>query len=148
MKNSTLITACFLLFSWAGLSQETIFPKGQKGPASFFTGNAYNYGLVSPDSTFTTLAGNVYFEPGARSHWHLHPAGQILIVIDGKGYHQIKGEPKETIKKGDVIQCPPDKVHWHGASEDSSMTHIYVIPNIEKGIVKWMDPVTDEQYKQ
>ncbi len=145
----TLIT--FLSFMALSLTcraqhEDPVFPRGQKGPKEFFTGNAYNYGLVAADSVYTTLAGNVYFEPGARSHWHAHPAGQILIVTSGVGYHQIKGKPKETIRKGDVVKCPPNTVHWHGASKDSAMTHIYVLPNTEKGIVEWMEPVTDAQY--
>lgn len=123
-----------------------IFPKGSQAPAQFFTGTAWVYGLVGADSVFTTATGNVLFEPAARSNWHSHPAGQILIVTSGVGYHQIQGEPKEIIRKGDVVTCPPDKVHWHGASADSSMTHIYIIPNTEKGMVVWMDPVTDEEY--
>lgn len=130
-----------------GQEQEAIFPKGQKGPASFFTGNAYNYGLVVNDTVYTTVTGNVYFEAGARSHWHSHPSGQILLVTSGVGYHQIKGNPKEIIRKGDVVQCPPDTVHWHGASADQSMTHIYILPNTERGIVNWMDPVTEEEYQ-
>ena len=129
-----------------GNAQDAIFPKGQKGPAEFFTGNAYPYGLVQADSTYTTLAGNVYFEAGARSHWHSHPAGQLLIVIDGTGYHQIEGQPKEIITKGDVVKFPPNTKHWHGASKDEGMSHIYVIPNTEKGIVEWMEPVSDAQY--
>src|SRR5688572_5438954 len=67
-------------------AQEPLFPRGEKGPASNFTGNAYNTPLVPNDSTYHTLVGNVYFEKGARSNWHVHPAGQILIVIDGEGY--------------------------------------------------------------
>ncbi|MGV3604657.1 MAG: cupin domain-containing protein [Dyadobacter fermentans] len=84
-----------------------IFPKGEQGPAQNFTGKAWNYGLVPADSTFTTLVGNVYFEPGARTNWHTHPAGQILIITDGAGYHQIEGGPRESLKKGDVVKCPP-----------------------------------------
>lgn len=129
----------------ASAGQE-IFPKGEKAPAQYFTGTAWVYGLVENDSIFTMASGNVFFEPSARSNWHLHPAGQILIVTSGVGYHQIKGEPRETIRKGDVVRCPPDKVHWHGAAENSSMTHIYIIPNTEKGIVEWGEPVTDEEY--
>ena len=124
----------------------SIFPKGQLAPTEFFTGNAWVTGLVDNDSVFTTTAGSVFFEAGARSNWHSHPSGQILIVTAGVGYHQIKGEPIEVIRKGDVVQCPPDKVHWHGASKDSSMTHIYIVPNTENGIVKWMEPVTDEEF--
>lgn len=123
-----------------------IFPKGDQTPSEFFTGTAWVHGLVENDSIYTMNAGSVTFEPAARSNWHSHPAGQILIVTEGVGYHQIKGQPKEVIRKGDVVKCPPDKVHWHGASEDSSMTHIYIIPNTEKGIVEWMEPVTDEEF--
>ncbi|MCR9099831.1 MAG: cupin domain-containing protein [bacterium] len=125
---------------------QAIFPKGQKGPAELFTGNAYNYGLVPMDSTYTTLVGNVYFEPGARSNWHTHPAGQILIITDGVGYHQIEGQPRETLRKGDVVQCPPNVKHWHGASEETGLQQLYIVPNTEKGVVNWMEPVTDEVY--
>ena len=125
---------------------EAIFPNGEKGSAEFFTGNAHNYGFKL-DSVYTTVAGNVYFEPGARSNWHTHPTGQILIITDGVGYHQIEGQPKETIKKGDIVQCPPNVRHWHGASEDIGLQQMYIVPNTEKGIVEWMEAVSDEQYK-
>src|SRR5688500_6601488 len=94
-----------------------IFPKGEAGPATNFTRKAYNFGLVTNDSVYNTLVGNVYFEPGARSNWHIHPSGQILIITDGEGYHQIEGQPRQAMKKGDVIKCPPNVRHWHGASE-------------------------------
>jgi quercetin dioxygenase-like cupin family protein len=123
-----------------------IFPKGQQGPASNFTGKAFNYGLVDADSTYSSVVGNVYFEPGARSNWHTHPAGQILIITDGEGFHQIKGKPKEHLKKGDVVKCPPNELHWHGASPQTGMQQLYIVPNTEKGIVKWMQPVTDAEY--
>ncbi|WP_288369704.1 cupin domain-containing protein [uncultured Algoriphagus sp.] len=125
---------------------DAIFPQGQKGSEDLFTGNAYNYGLVPNDSSLTTLIGNVYFEPGARSNWHSHPAGQILIITSGKGYHQIEGQPKQELKKGDVVTCPPNTKHWHGASQDMGMQQLYIIPNTEKGIVEWMEAVSEEQY--
>ena len=125
-----------------------IFPKGEKGSEEFFTGNAYPIGLVEADSIHTTLAGNVYFEPGARSHWHTHPSGQILIITDGVGYHQIEGQPIEIIKKGDVVKCPPNVRHWHGASPDVGLQQLYIIPNTEQGIVEWKEAVTDEEYNK
>jgi len=77
-----------------------IFPKGEKGSSETFTGNAYPTGLVDADSVYSTLVGNVYFEPGARSNWHSHPSGQILIITDGIGYHQTEGEKKlRSLKK-------------------------------------------------
>lgn len=127
-------------------SVQAIFPQGQKGPAENFTGNAYNIGLVPNDSMYNTVVGNVYFEPGARSNWHSHPAGQILIITDGVGYHQIEGQPRETIRKGDVVKCPPNVLHWHGASPDTGLQQIYILPNTEKGIVDWKQAVTEEEY--
>ncbi|QNF31395.1 cupin domain-containing protein (plasmid) [Adhaeribacter swui] len=123
-----------------------IFPKGKLGPAANFTGKAWNTDLVANDTRYNTVVGNVYFEPGARSNWHIHPAGQILIITDGVGYHQIKGQPRQTIKKGDVVKCPPNVMHWHGASPDTGLQQLYIVPNTEKGIVKWLHPVSNEEY--
>lgn len=123
-----------------------IFPKGEKGPAENFTGNAWAVSLVDNDSIYNTVVGNVYFEPGARSNWHTHPSGQILIITDGVGYHQIKGQPRQTIRKGDVIKCPPNVLHWHGASPDTGMQQLYILPKTEKGIVTWLQKVTDDEY--
>jgi quercetin dioxygenase-like cupin family protein len=131
-----------------GVELGAIFPKGEKGPAENFTGNAWNTSLVANDSVYNTLMGNVYFEPGARSNWHIHPAGQILVITDGIGFHQIKGQPKQTIRKGDVIKCPPNVEHWHGASPDTGLQQLYIISNTEKGIVQWLQPVTDEEYNK
>ena len=124
-----------------------IFPKGNKGSDQFFTGNAFNYGLIM-DTTLTTIAGNVYFEPGARSNWHTHPGGQILIITDGVGYHQVEGEPIQIIKKGDAVTCPPNTRHWHGASHEVGLQQLYIVPNIEKGVVDWMEAVSNAQYDQ
>jgi len=123
-----------------------IFPKGQQGPAENFTGRVWNIGLVENDSVYNTVVGNVYFEPGARSNWHKHPSGQILIITDGIGYHQVKGQPKQTLKKGDIVKCPPHVEHWHGASADTGMLQLYILPKTENGIVTWLHKVTDEEY--
>jgi len=124
-----------------------IFPKGELGPAENFTGKAWNIGLVENDTVYNTVVGNVYFEPGARSNWHRHPSGQILIITDGTGYHQIKGQPRQTLKKGDIVQCPPNVEHWHGASPDTGMLQMYILPKTENGIVNWLQKVTDEEYR-
>lgn len=123
-----------------------IFPKGEKGSSDLFKGNAYPTALVDSDSVYNTLVGNVYFEPGARSNWHSHPSGQILIITDGIGYHQMEGQPIQFIKKGDVVKCPPNVKHWHGASPEVGLQQLYIIPKTEKGIVEWMEAVSDEEY--
>lgn len=64
------------------------FLKGDRAPAANFTGVVYVATLVKNDATFNCASSNVTFTPGARSHWHTHAAGQILLVTDGVGYYQ------------------------------------------------------------
>jgi len=122
-----------------------VFPKGEKTPKENFTGTAWVSRLVQMDASGTYSIGNVIFEPGARTNWHLHPAGQTLLVLDGEGWHQIKGQPARAITKGDVIQIPANTEHWHGAAKESSMTHL-AITNRKDGGVKWLQPVTNDEY--
>jgi quercetin dioxygenase-like cupin family protein len=139
-------TSCMKHATNKGKDLQFIFPKGTLGPVENFTGNAWAASLVANDSIYNTVVGNVYFEPGARSNWHTHPAGQILIITDGVGYHQIKGQPRKTIRKGDVVKCPPNIMHWHGASPEIGMLQMYILPKTEKGLVTWLHKVTDEEY--
>ena len=126
--------------------QNAIFSKGEKVSADYFTGTAWLKILVPKDETGSYAVGNVVFEPGCRNNWHTHPAGQILLITDGKGYYQEKGKPAQQLHKGDVVKIPPGAVHWHGAAPDSNLTHIAISPNTDKGSVVWLQPVTDEEY--
>jgi len=127
---------------------EPVFPKGDQITNNNFTGTAWLQMMVSNDTTYNTSIGNVTFEPGARTNWHKHPGGQILLVTDGSGYYQEKGKPAQIIRKGDVVRIPPDTEHWHGASANSGLTHVAISPNLQKGSVIWLTPVTDEEYSQ
>lgn len=124
----------------------SIFPKGEKVPAEYFTGTAWLNVLVPKDETGNYSIGDVVFEAGCRNNWHTHPAGQILLVTDGKGFYQEKNKPAKPLAKGDVVIIPSNVVHWHGASNDSSFTHIAVTNISSEGAVKWLEPVTDEEY--
>lgn len=123
----------------------TLFPKGKKITNDNFTGTAYLQGLIAADSLNSTNIGNVSFEPGARTKWHSHPGGQILLVTDGVGYYQEKGQPKKILRKGDYIKCPPNVPHWHGASADTAFVQLAIGSN-EKGVALWLDKVSDEDY--
>ena len=127
-------------------NQNVIFPKGERAPADYFTGNVWVKILVPNDTAFNCQIGNVTFEPGARNNWHTHSGGQILICTDGTGYYQEKGKPIQLIRKGDVVKILPDVEHWHGAAPDSDFTHIAINANTQKGIVEWLQRVTDEEY--
>lgn len=132
-------------YTAAQIPEEAVFATGQKIDNANFTGNAWLQSLVTADSSNSIQVGNVTFAPGARTKWHYHPAGQILLVTDGLGYYQEKGSPKRLLRKGDVVKCPPNTPHWHGASRDQEFIQI-AISNIQNGPVVWLDPVTDEVY--
>jgi quercetin dioxygenase-like cupin family protein len=124
---------------------ELVFKQGKKVTNNNFTGTVYLQGLIEGDSLNPTSVGNVTFEPGARSKWHLHPAGQILLATAGVGYYQEKGKPKVILHKGDVIKCPPNVSHWHGASVDSVFIQV-AITSREKGPTVWLEAVSDSSY--
>jgi len=126
--------------------QNILFPKGERAPAEYFTGTVWVKMIVPNDPALNCQIVNVVFEPRARNNWHTHPGGQILIVTDGTGYYQEKGKPIQLIRKGDVVNIPPGIEHWHGASPDNRFAHIAINPNTQKGIVVWLERVTEEEY--
>lgn len=117
-----------------------------KAPEAFFTGTVRMDPLNAPPSPARVSVVSVTFEPGARSAWHTHPLGQTLIVTAGCGWTQCEGEPIVEIRAGDVIWCPPDHKHWHGASATTAMTHIGVQEALDGVSVVWMEKVKDEEY--
>ena len=127
--------------------QASVFPKGNRVPDGSFTGPVWLYPLHIDDTVFHCVMSSVTFERGARTYWHKHPAGQILLIISGTCYYQERGKPVQVFHKGAVIKSPPGVENWHGASPDGTMTHVAVNPNAQKGVVTWMQPVTDEEYK-
>ncbi|MEP7142137.1 MAG: cupin domain-containing protein [Ferruginibacter sp.] len=129
-------------------NQTSIFPTGDKLSNDWFTGDAFLTPLVAKDNNNDFSAGAVSFTPGARTNWHTHPKGQVLIVIEGNGYYQEKGKAAQQIKKGDVINIPENAEHWHGASATGKMVHI-AITNYKKDVqVTWLHPVSEEEYSE
>ena len=127
-------------------NESEIFQKGDKAPPENFTGTVWVKMLVPKMENIDYSIGNVSFEPNARSNWHTHPAGQILLVTEGRGLYQEKGKPVKSLNKGDVVICDPDVEHWHGAAPDSPVTHIAVTNYKGDVNVVWLRPVTDEEY--
>ncbi|MBK9730532.1 MAG: cupin domain-containing protein [Chitinophagaceae bacterium] len=127
-------------------NENAIFPKGEHAPTAYFTGTTWLNILVPKDETGSYTIGNVVFEAGSRNNWHTHPAGQILLIIEGNGYYQERGKPARSLVKGDVVVIPSNVEHWHGATNKSSLTHLAITNNSKDGGVKWLAPVTDEEY--
>jgi quercetin dioxygenase-like cupin family protein len=117
------------------------------GSSDHFTGTV----VITPmfDATKRTRASGASgaFQPGARTAWHSHPAGQWLIVTSGTGWVEEWGGAKQEIKAGDVVWTPPGIKHWHGATEVSPMTHFAVQEQVGGDTVDWKEPVSDQQYR-
>ena len=127
---------------------DTVFEQGEPNPyGKFFTGQTYLKRLSANDNVWNSSLANVTFEPKARTNWHKHSGGQILLVLDGEGRYQERGKEVQIIKKGDVVRIPLNVEHWHGAAPDKWMTHISVETNLPNTQTTWLEPVSDEDYK-
>jgi len=152
MKTLNAIAAFVVLLASAGLHAQTIeiarsgSQSSAKGSAQYFTGSVRVDPLFPAKEPSRTSGGLVTFEPGARSAWHTHPAGQVLIVTAGAGRVQQWGGPIEEIRPGDVVRIPPGVKHWHGASPTTGMTHIAIQETVDGRNVDWMEQVSEEQY--
>jgi len=115
-------------------------------PAQNFTGSVQVEMLFEAVDPSHAGGGSVTFEPGARTAWHSHPRGQILIITSGAGRVQRWGDPIEEVREGDVVRIPAGWKHWHGASPQRSMAHIAISEHRDGTTVQWMEQVSDEQY--
>jgi quercetin dioxygenase-like cupin family protein len=118
-----------------------------RGPAEYFTGSVRIDPLFRAREPSRTSGASVTFEPGARTAWHAHPAGQTLIVTAGLGWVQEWGGRVQEIRPGDVVRIPPGRKHWHGATTTTSITHIALQDGVDGKVVDWMEKVSDEQYR-
>ncbi len=150
MKKFIAATALFLLCGGVAMAQELEqpFSKGDLNPFNkYFTGTTYLTRLSANDDIWHSSIANVTFDKGARTHWHKHSGGQILLVTAGEGRYQAEGQEIQILKRGDVVRIPPNVKHWHGAAPDSEFAHISVETNLPNNKTDWLEPVTDEQYR-
>jgi 4-carboxymuconolactone decarboxylase len=138
-----LFSAAF--YSKAVAQDVSIFPKGEISTTDNHTGTIWLNELSKPDSILNYSIAVATYAAGAKLDWHIHPAGQTLLITEGTGYYQERGKPIQIVHKGDVIKCLPGVAHWHGASPESSFAYIAVTP-AQKGKTIWLKRVTDEEY--
>ncbi len=120
----------------------------RKGLAEYFTGAVRIDPLFQANEPARVLVASVTFEPGARTAWHAHPLGQILIVTAGCGWVQCEGGPVEEIHPGDVIWFEPGEKHWHGAAPTTAMTHIAIVERLDGKSADWMENEALARYKE
>ena len=129
---------------------QLVIPAGSRpsstAPGQNFTGNVRVDPAFETQTPQRVYGSYVTFEPGARTNWHTHPLGQTLLVTFGVGLTQEWGGPVQIIRQGDVVLCPPNVKHWHGAAPDTTMTHLAIGERLDGKSVTWMEQVSDEQY--
>jgi quercetin dioxygenase-like cupin family protein len=120
-------------------------PSGKVSPDNF-TGSARRDPLFQPGAPARIAGTSVTFEPSARTAWHTHPVGQVLVITAGCGWVQSWGQAKQEVKPGDVVWFEPGEKHWHGATSTTAMTHIAIVESLDGKTADWMEHVSDEQY--
>lgn len=116
------------------------------GSAEYFTGDVRVDMLFPPNDTAHYSGAYVTFQPGARTNWHLHPAGQHMIVTDGTALTGTRDGTVIEFREGETVWCPVGLDHWHGATPDAPMTHLVITGSRDGEAVVWKEKVTDEQY--
>lgn len=146
MKQVGSIFLCWLALSLPAAAQQApIFPKGEIATVDNHTGTVWLNELSAADSVFTYSIATATFAPGAKLDWHIHPAGQILLITEGTGYYQERGKPRQTVQQGQVIKCLPGVEHWHGAAPKSIFAYLATTAT-KKGKTIWLKRVTDAEY--
>ncbi|KAA6440881.1 cupin domain-containing protein [Dyadobacter flavalbus] len=112
----------------------------------FITGGQSSVSRLPRVAEINCGVSTVSFGPGARTIWHSHAGGQVIVVTKGTAWYQEKGKPKQILRQGEAIIAPPGAMHWHGAPPDSAMVHTVATPNLDKGGVTSGLPVTNQEY--
>lgn len=115
-----------------------------EAPADHFTGRVWFGALHEPADAADLNVLGVSFEPGARTDWHSHPAGQVIYVVAGTARVQTEGGEVVEAGPGDAVHAPAGELHWHGATPGSPMVHLSITHG---GATEWSPrKVTDEEY--
>ena len=119
-----------------------------KGDSKIFSSDVKVSMLFKSESWQDFGGALVEFSKNARSAWHMHPAGQTLIVIEGEILTKVPGQKAVIAKSGDVISCPPNVRHFHGATDTSSGSHIALMQEKDGKNVIWEELVNEAEYKE
>lgn len=153
--STALVTLVFTSLSFAEkaatiVEPQIYFPASEHklfdGPDAYFTGQVKVEMLFPSNETADYSGAYVTFQPGARTAWHLHPAGQHMVITSGTGLTGTRDGHIVKIKKGDALWCPPNIDHWHGATPDAPMTHLVITGSKDGKNVIWKEKVTDKEY--
>jgi quercetin dioxygenase-like cupin family protein len=118
-----------------------------KTPASNFTGDVYLNPVFNGDGVSELVVGLVRFTPGARTNWHSHANGQLLVCTDGAGLVGTRDGHTVVLRAGESVWTPAGEEHFHGGTADNMMCHFAILDAAgDTEATTWLEPVTDQQY--
>ena len=120
--------------AWSQAQQGAVAPAGPN-PANFT-------GKVTPHPTTDIRLLRYSFEPGARTDWHSHSGGQVIVVEQGRMRVQERGAAGRELAPREASGVAAGIAHWHGALPGEPLTQVA----LSYGTTNWMDKVSDQQY--
>ncbi|HLG57917.1 MAG TPA: cupin domain-containing protein [Vicinamibacterales bacterium] len=138
MRRTLVLSAVLVLGvmgAWMQGAQQAAVAPPALNPANFL-------GTVTPKSTADIRMNRYHFDPGARSNWHSHEAGQVIYVEEGRLRVQDRGGPTRELEQGSTFRVAPGVAHWHGALPGAGITQI----SLSFGATNWMEKVSDHDY--
>lgn len=104
--------------------------------------------ILSSRTEGEMTAMRAFLPPGVATHWHSHPRGQLLFILDGVGLVQREGGAVIEVRAGDAVWFAPDERHWHGAAPASPFNYLSVQSVKNGAAVAWLGPVEEEGFQQ
>lgn len=129
--------------------EQISLPATMKGPEQWFTGDVWFDVVAAPPAPSRLRVNTVRFAPGARTHWHVHAAGQSLNVTQGVARVGTRDGAVVQLTPGQTVWCPPGEWHWHGAAPGAFTEHLAMWETLPEGggtETEWGDAVSDDQY--
>lgn len=131
---SSILIVGVTTIAWTQAAQPAA-PVAQPDPVNFT-------GRVTGHATTDIRLLRYSFEPGARTNWHSHAQGQVMLVESGRMRVQERGGPMRELATRQSLVVEPNVPHWHGAVPDGPMTQV----SLSFGATNWMEAVTADQY--
>jgi quercetin dioxygenase-like cupin family protein len=148
MRRSLVLCAILgigLTSVWVQAAQQSSSPERRATTAPAQTFNPANFtGTVTPHSTADIRMNRYHFDPGARTKWHSHEAGQVIYVEEGRLRVQERGKGARDLEQGATLHVAPGVEHWHGAVPNGKgITQV----SLSFGMTNWKETVSDNDYK-
>lgn len=116
-----------------------------RSPEDVASGTFWVEMLLSSRTEGEMTAMRAFLAPGIITHWHSHPRGQLLFVLDGVGQAQRDGGDLIEVRAGDSVWFAPGERHWHGAAPTSPFSYISIQCVKDETAVHWMEAVEQPQ---